>query len=252
MQLKGFGMRLAERFGVVYDEGEIATAAGTGHFPCEHVGHGAVVGNGGCHIAVILFGMTNIGRFNHAGKHGHLGFERSFVSRSEIGQVVGDDGLPASIGRIGKRLYLGGRNIFFFHHRTTGFAGFHGQHHQMFFQKAKRHFVVGAFYLGGPEVVVVIMSAKTRHTNTDGILGTGDMSVGTLGIIFETEHQTGQHFRIHLGKLHGPNFLYHAASAGTQTTTVAHLESRFQRNGDGPAGMMHAYVRLVYPSTGQV
>ena len=83
MQLKGFWMRLAERFGVVYDEGKVATAAGTGHFPGENVGHGAVVSNGFGYVAIVLFGMAYVGGGNHAGKHGYLGFEGSLVGSSK-------------------------------------------------------------------------------------------------------------------------------------------------------------------------
>ena len=45
VQLEGFGMRSDERLGIVDNEGEVATTAGTGHLPGEDVGDIAVASN---------------------------------------------------------------------------------------------------------------------------------------------------------------------------------------------------------------
>ena len=122
----------------------------------------------------------------------------------------------------------------------------------MFFQEAKGHLIGGVLYLLGPEIVVVVVTAQARDTDADGVLCTRDMSVLTLGIILEAENEAGQHLGIHLGQLHGPYLLDHLTRGGAQAAAVAHLEGGLQRDGDGPAGMVHADVGLVDPGAGEV
>ena len=78
------------------------------------------------------------------------------------------------------------------------------------------------------------------------------MSVLALGAVLETEDEAGKHLGIHLGELHGPYLLNHLAGRGAETATVAHLEGGFKRDGDGPAGMVHADVGLVDPGASEV
>ena len=94
------------------------------------------------------------------------------------------------------------------------------------------------------------MTAKARYANSDGILCPADKSSSFLGIILETEHQLGQHLRIHIRQLIRPYLFYHVAGRSRKPAALADLESRLQRNGNCPAGSIFAYIRLVDPGTG--
>ena len=96
------------------------------------------------------------------------------------------------------------------------------------------------------------MAAQAGDADADGILSTGHMAVLTLGVVLEAEDKAGQHLGIHLGKLHGPYLLDHLAGAGAETATVAHIKRGLQRDGDGPAGMVHADIGLVDPGASEV
>lgn len=94
----------------------------------------------------------------------------------------------------------------------------------MLLQETEGHLVGGALYLLGPEIIVIIMSAQARDTNTDGVLGTGDVAVFTLGVVLEAEDEAGEHLGVHLRELDGPDLLNHLARRGAQATTVSHLK----------------------------
>ena len=96
------------------------------------------------------------------------------------------------------------------------------------------------------------MSAKTGYADADGVLCAGYVPVLTLGVVLETEDQTGKHLGIHIGQLHGPYLLDHLAGAGAQAASVTYLKGGFQRDGDGPTGMVLADIGLVYPGSGKI
>ena len=160
--------------------------------------------------------------------------------------------LPASISCISQRLHLLRRDILTFHHTASRSSRFHRNHHQMAFQETESHLILRTLNLLRPEVVVVIMTHQTGNTDTDRILGTRDDAIVTLRIVLETENQSGEHLRIHLRQFHRPNLLNHLTGRGRQTTAVAHLKGRFQRNGNRPSRMIVTHIRLVNSCTGQI
>ena len=114
----------------------------------------------------------------------------------------------------------------------------------MVFQETEGHLILRTLNLLRPEVVVIIMTHQTGHTDTDRILGTRDDTIMTLRIVLEAEYQSGEHLRIHLRQLHRPYLLNHLTGRGRQTTAVAHLKGRFQRDGNRPSRMIHAYIQV--------
>ena len=252
MKFKRFGVRSDERFGIVDDEGEVAATAGARHLPGEDVIHGAVVGNGLGNVGVVLLGMTDIGGGNHAGEHGCLGLEGGSVGCGKGIEVLLQDGAPAGIGGIGKGLDLGGSDILALYHGAAGLAGLDGNHHEVLFEEAEGHLVVGVLDLLGPEVIVIIVTAEAGDADSDGVLGTRDVTTLTLGVVLEAEDKAGEHLGIHLGELHGPDLLYHLTSRGTHAAAVAHIEGGLQGDGNSPAGMILADVGLVDPGAGEV
>ncbi|MBR5740167.1 MAG: hypothetical protein IKX81_02610 [Firmicutes bacterium] len=79
-----------------------------------------------------------------------------------------------------------------------------------------------------PETVVIVMTHKARHANPDRVLGTGYDTIRTLGIVLETEHELGQHLRIHVRKLVRPDLTDHVPGRGGQAATVPDLKRRFE------------------------
>lgn len=144
------------------------------------------------------------------------------------------------------------RLLLTFHHTASRSSRFHRNHHQMVFQETEGHLILRTLYLLRPEVVVIIMTHQTGNTDTDRILGTRDDTIVTLRIVLEAEYQSGEHLRIHLRQLDRPYLLNHLTGRGRQTTAVAHLKGRFQRDGNRPSRMIHAYIRLINPSTSQI
>ena len=231
MQLESLWMAFDESFGIVNNEGEIAATTGAGHLPGEDVGDIAVASDCFSNIAVSIW-LLAVGREicggYHAREHGYLGFEGGTVGCGKGGEVFLQDGIPTGFGGIGEGFHLVGGDVFAFDHRASGLAGLHGYHHEVLLQEAEGHLVGGSLYLLGPEIVVIVMSAQAGNADTDGVLGSRDMSVLTLGVVLEAEDEASEHLGIHLGELDGPNLLNHLTGRGTQSTTVAHLEGGLQ------------------------
>ena len=122
----------------------------------------------------------------------------------------------------------------------------------MVFEETESHLIIGILYLLRPEVIVIVMAAETRHTNTYGILRSRDMTVLTLGIVLKAEHKTSKHLGVHLWEFHRPYLLDHVACRCRQTTTVAHLKGRLKGYCYCPTGMKHRHIRLVDPCASQV
>ena len=116
----------------------------------------------------------------------------------------------------------------------------------MVFQETEGHLIQRTLYLLRPEIVVIIMTHQSGNTDTDRILGTRDDTIVTFRIVLEAEYQSGEHLRIYLRQLHRPNLLNHLTGRGRQTAAVAHLKGRFQRDGNRPSRMIHAYIRSPY------
>lgn len=138
------------------------------------------------------------------------------------------------------------RLLLTFHHTASRSSRFHRNHHQMVFQETESHLILRTLYLLRPEVIVIIMTHQTGNTDTDRILGIWDDTIMTLRIVLEAEYQSCKHLRIHLRQLHRPYPLNHLTGRGRQTTAVAHLKARFQRDGNRPSRMVHAYIRSPY------
>ena len=248
-------MILYELFGIGDDEGEVAATTGTRHLPGKDVGHSAVVRNGFGNIAISIWLLAisrEVGGFDHAGEHGCLGLEGGFIGCSKGDEVATHDGVPAGFGGSGKGLDLIGGDILTLDNGAAGLAGLHGYHDEVLFEEAEGHLVIGALDLLGPEIIVIVVTAEAGDADTDGVLGTGDVTVFALGVVLEAEHEAGEHLGIHLGELHGPYLLDHLTGAGAETAAVAHLKGGLQRDGDGPARMVHADVGLVDPGAGEV
>ena len=252
MKFERFGVVLHKRLGIVDNEGEVAATASTGHLPGEDVGHGAVVGNGLGDVAIILIGVTDVGRLDHAGEHGGLGIEGGSVGSGKAYEVFLQDGLPAVLSGIGKSLDLSGGDILVLDNTAAGLAGLDGNHHEVLLEEAEGHLIGGVLDLLGPEIVIIVVTAQARNADADGILGTRDMAVLTLGVVLEAEDQTCQHLGIHLGELDGPDLLDHLAGRGAEAATVSHLKGGLQRDGEGPTGMVLADVGLVDPGTCEI
>ena len=248
-------MRSDELFGIGDYEGEVTATTGTGHLPGEDVGHSAVVRNGFSNIAISIWLLAvgrEVGGLDHAGEHGCLGLEGGFIGCSKGGEVATHNGVPAGFGSLGKGFNLSGGDILALDNGAAGLAGLHGDHDEVLFEEAEGHLVIGALDLPGPEIIVIVVTAEAGDADTDGVLGTGDVTVFALGVVLETEHEAGEHLGIHLGELHGPYLLDHLTGAGAETAAVAHLEGGLQRDGEGPAGMVHADVGLVDPGAGDI
>lgn len=252
MEFKCFGVRGDEGLGIAHDEGEVTAATGTGHLPGEDIIHSTVPGDGFGNVASIFLGMTDIGGGYHAGEHGCLGLEGGSVGDGKAVEIVLQDGLPTSFGSIGQGLDLGGSDVLTLHHGATGLAGGHGNHHEVLFEEAEGHLVIGALNLLGPEVIVIVVAAEAGDADTDGVLGTRDVTVFALGIVLKAEDEAGKHLGVHLGELDGPYLLDHLTSGGAKATTVAHLEGGLKGDGEGPTGMVHTDVGLINPGAGQI
>lgn len=213
-----------EGLGILYYQCEVTTTTGTGHLPCKDVVHGAILCDGFADVAVVLLGMTYVSGGDHTGEHGCLGLEGGSVGGGKGVEIVLQDGLPTSFGSIGQGLDLGGSDVLTLHHGATGLARGHGNHHEVLFEEAEGHLVIGALDLLGPEVIVVVVAAKAGDADADGVLGTRDVTVFALGIVLEAEHEAGKHLGIHLGELDGPYLLNHLAGRGAQAATIAHVE----------------------------
>ena len=248
-------MILYKLLGIADDEGEVATTSSTGHLPGKDFGDIAVMRYRFGNVAIgswLLAVGWEVGGLDHAGEHGGLGIEGGAVGGCKAVEVFLHDGCPAGIGGIGQGLDLGGGDVSVLDNGAAGLTGLHRDHHEVLFEEAEGHLVVGALDLGRPEVIVVVVTAEARHADADGVLRTGDMSVLTLGVVLEAEDEAGERLGIHLGELHGPYLLDHLTRRGAQATTVAHLEGGLQGDGDGPAGMVLADVGLVDPGTGEI
>ena len=255
VEFESFGVLLHEGLGIAHDKGEVAATAGTGHLPGEDVGKIAVASNRFSNIAISIWLLAisrEVGGFDHAGKHGYLGLEGGAVGSSETVEVATHDSLPTGICCISKGLYFIGGDIFTLNNRATGLAGFHRYHHEVLFEETESHLIGAGLYLLGPEIIVIVVTAEAGDADADGVLGTRDMSIFTLGIVLEAEDEAGQHLRIHLGKLDGPYLLNHLTRRSAETAAVAHLEGGLEGDGEGPTGMMLADVGLVNPGAGKV
>ena len=217
-------MLFNERLSIIDDEGKVAATTSAGHLPGEDVVHSAIMRDGIGNIAIVLLGMTDVCGCYHAGEHGYLSFERGTVGRGKGIEVFAHDSVPAGFGGFGEGFHLVGSDVFPFYDRASGFTGFHGYHHEVLLQETKGHFVGGILYLLGPEVIVIVVTAKARHADTDGVLCAGDVSVLTLGVVLEAEDKAGEHLGIHLGELDGPDLLDHLTRTGAKATAVAHLK----------------------------
>lgn len=255
VEFEGFGVLLHKGLGIAHNKGEVTATTGTGHLPGEDVGKIAVASNRFSNIAISIWLLAisrEVGGFDHAREHGCLSIEGGTIGCCEAVEVVGEDSLPTGIGGIGKSLDFVGGDILAFDNGATGLAGLHRYHHEVLFEETESHLIGAGLYLLGPEIIVIVVTAEAGDADADGVLGTRDMSIFTLGIVLEAEDETGQHLGIHLGKLDGPYLLDHLAGRGTQATTVAHLEGGLEGDGEGPTGMMLADVGLVNPSAGKV
>ena len=122
----------------------------------------------------------------------------------------------------------------------------------MVFKPFQDGFVLAGFYFPGPIKLVVIVPDQARHTDSDAVLCPADDAVAALGVVLEAENEFGEHFRVHVGQFHRPDFLDHVACRGGEAATLAHLKSRLQRDGDGPSRSETRNVGLVNPSAGEV
>ena len=210
----------------------------------------------GCWLLAVGHWLLAVGHkisgLDHAGEHGGLGIKGGAVGGCEAVEVFLHDGCPAGIGGIGQGLDLGGGDVLVLDNGAAGLAGLHGHHHEVLFEEAEGHLIIGALDLLGPEVIVVVVATEAGNADADGVLRTGDMSVLALGVVLEAEDEAGEHLGIHLGELHGPYLLDHLTGGGAQAATVAHLEGGLQGDGDGPAGMVAADVGLVDPGAGEI
>ena len=59
-----------------------------------------------------------------------------------------------------------------------------------------------------PITCIVVVTAKSRHADTDGILCAGDDAVAAFGVVLEAEDKLRQHLGIHVGQLNRPYPLY--------------------------------------------
>ena len=229
--MDGFVMILCKFKTVLYYQCQITAATGSRHLPCQNLLHAAVAVNHRLHTR-LRFYHTVDRRIHHTREHRNLGLERCPVCCSKGIKVVRQNRLPAGISCISQRLHLLRRDILTFHHTASRSSRFHRNHHQMVFQETESHLILRTLNLLRPEVVVIIMTHQTGHTDTDRILGTRDDTIVTLRIVLETENQSGEHLRIHLRQLHRPNLLNHLTGRGRKTTAVTHLKGWFQRDGN--------------------
>ena len=172
MEFESFGVLLHEGLGIAHDKGEVAATAGTGHLPGEDVVHSAVTVDSLTDVAIVLLGMAHVGGFDHAREHGGLSSEGGAIGGSEAIEVVSEDGMPASIGSIGKSLDLIGGDILTLDNGAAGLTGFHRHHHEVFFEETESHLIGAGLYLLGPEIIVVVVAAEAGNADADGVLGT--------------------------------------------------------------------------------
>ena len=215
---------------ILYYQCQITTAASSRHLPCQNLLHVAIAVNHRLHTR-FRFYHTVDRRIHHPREHRNLGLERCPVCCRKGIEIVRQNRLPAGISCISLRLHLLRRDILTFHHTASRSSRFHRNHHQMVFQESEGHLILRTLYLLRPEVVVIIMTHQTGHTDTDRILGTRDDTVMTLRIVLKAEYQSGKHLRIHLRQLHRPYLLNHLTGRGGQTTSdhlhVHHKHIRF-------------------------
>ena len=232
---------LGESGAVGADEGEVAAAAGAGHFPGEDAGEGRVA------VDVVLDAGLD-----HCREEGDLGLEGGAVGGGEGGEVAGEDGGPAGVGGGGEGadLRLGERLAF--DDGAAGAAGEHRDHTEMVFEPREHGFVVARLDLEGPETVVVVVAAEAGTADADGVLGAGDDAVAALGIVLEAEHELGEHLGIHIRQPVGPDLPDLIARGGRETAALTDFERGLERDGDGPAGGVARHVRLVDPGAGQI
>ena len=57
-----------------------------------------------------------------------------------------------------------------------------------------------------------MVSAKTWHTDSDGILCSGNDAVTSFWVVLEAEDEFGKHLGVHVGQFYRPNPLYLFAS----------------------------------------
>ena len=122
----------------------------------------------------------------------------------------------------------------------------------MFLEPAEHLLVLAGLDPVGPEAAVVPVAAEPGHADADGVLRPADEAAAALRVVLEAEHQLGQHLRVHVRQLVGPDLLDHVAGAGAKAAALAYLEGRLEADGDGPAGGVLAHVGLVDPGAGQV
>lgn len=230
---------VAEGFCIGYNASEIATAAGPGHLP-------------GKDLVLVFIYIALDASLYHLGEHSGLGVEAGFVGLSECLKVFVHYRLPAVVCGLGQGLDLRLGDVFAFYHRAAGASGFHRNHHQMLLQPAEDGFIIAGLNLLGPEAVVVVVAAEAGDADANGVLRSGDDAVGALGVVLKAEHQFGQHLRVHIGQLVGPDLANLVAGAGAQAATLTYLKGGLQRDGDGPTGGVLRDVGLVNPGAGKV
>ena len=244
-------MLIDKCLGIFYDQSKVSASTSSRHFPSKHFGHCLEVSYRIRDIAGWLL-LAIVAWINHPWEHSHLSFKGGSVGCCKGGKVFGHDGTPAGFGSGCKGLYLDWGDVLAFYHTAAGGSGIEGYHDEVLFEETEGHLVGGALYLLGPEVIVVIVSAQSWHTDADGVLGSGDVAVFSLGVVLETEHEAGKGLGVHLGETHRPDLLYHLTGAGAEAATVAHLKGGLQGDGDGPTGVVLADVGLVDPGTGDI
>ena len=97
-----------------------------------------------------------------------------------------------------------------------------------------------------------MVSAQSWHTDSDGILCSGNDAVTSLWVVLEAEDKLCQHLSIHVGQFYRPNPLYLFASGGGEAASFSYFEVRHKRDGKGPAWCEATDIRLVNPSSCQV
>ena len=82
----------------------------------------------------------------------------------------------------------------------------------MTFQPTEHFLIVACLYLVGPITRIIMVSAKTWHTDSDGILCSGNDAVTSLWVVLKAKDELCQHLGIHVRQFYGPNPLYLFAS----------------------------------------
>ena len=199
-QIDGFRMLLLEILHIINNQYQITATACTRHLPGMNLRQGRILIYKSLHTPL-----------NHGWEHGNLRFERSLEGRCKRSKIPVENRIPAIIGSLGKILHLNLVDILAFNHRTARTTWLHRNHADVALYPRENILVIASLKLIRPETVVIMMAHQSRHTDTDGILGTADNTVAALRVVFETEHQFGKNLRIHIRQLHRPYLLNHVA-----------------------------------------